>query len=49
MSSAADFLANILERQLLIVNRQIEQASAAHFAREISQLRLLAAIETGRN
>jgi hypothetical protein len=49
MSSAADFLASILERQLLIINRQIEQVSANEFAQEINQLRLLAAIETGRN
>lgn len=49
MSSAADFLANILERQLLIINRQIEQTSANKFAQEINQLRLLAAIETGKS
>ncbi len=49
MSSAADFLANILERQLLIISRQIGQASANKFAQEIIQLRLLAAIETGKN
>lgn len=48
MSSAADFLANILERQLVIINRQFEQASANDFAQEINQLRLLAAIETGK-
>jgi hypothetical protein len=48
MSSAAGFLADILERQLLIINRQIEQTSANKFAREINQLRLLAAIETGK-
>lgn len=49
MSSAADFLADILERQLLIVNRQMEQTSANRFAQEINQLRLLAAIETAKN
>ncbi len=49
MSSAADFLADILERQLLIVNRQMEQTSANKFAQEINQLRLLAAIETAKN
>lgn len=47
MSTAADFLADILERQLGILNRQTEKASIKQFASEISQLRLLAALESG--
>ena len=45
MSSAAEFLASILEQQLETIVRHAEPDASA-FAEEISQLRLLAALES---
>ncbi len=45
MSSAAEFLASILEQQLETISTQAEP-EASGFEQEINQLRLLAALET---